>query len=143
MNTQNRFNHCLIGQPLGRCILPATLTMGPWTLVSNHPPLATTARHHQVNYSFKIIGTDNVQNATIAAANKVCNQYLVHALKGDTLLCSLGGGHNCAHVSITRNVHVANFIATLNKVKDKNWPLHHCNSPKLRLVGVCWWKHHL
>ena len=25
------------------------------------------------NYSFKIIGTDNVQNATIAAANKVCN----------------------------------------------------------------------
>ena len=71
------------------------------------------------NYSLKIIGTDNVQNAMIAAANKVCNLYLVHALKGDTLLCSLGAGHNCAHVSITRNVHVANFIATLNKVKDK------------------------
>ena len=46
------------------------------------------------NYSFKIIGTDNVQNATIAAANKVCNQYLVCALKGDTLICSLGAGHN-------------------------------------------------
>ena len=55
------------------------------------------------NYSFKIIGTDNVQNATIAAANKVCNLYLVNALK----------------VSITRNVHVANFIATLNNIKDK------------------------
>ena len=49
----------------------------------------------------------------------MCNQYLVHALKGDTLICSLGAGHNCAHVSITRNVHVANFIATLNKAKDK------------------------
>ena len=71
------------------------------------------------NYSFKIIGTDNIQNAKIAAANKVCNLYLVCALKGDTLLCSLGAGHNCAHVSITRNVHVANFIETLNKVKDK------------------------
>ena len=66
------------------------------------------------NYSFKIIGTDNVQNAKIAAANKVCNQYLVCALKGDTLICSLGAGHNSVHVSITRNMHIANFIATLN-----------------------------
>ena len=71
------------------------------------------------NYSFKIIGTDNVQNATIAAANKVCNLYLVHALKGDTLICSLGAGHNGVCVSITRNVHIANFIATLNNIKDK------------------------
>ena len=71
------------------------------------------------NYSFKIVGTDNIQNATITAANKVCNLYLVCALKGDTLLCSMGAGHNCAHVSITRNVHVANFIDTLNKIKDK------------------------
>ena len=70
------------------------------------------------NYSFTIIGTDNVQNATIAAANKVCNQYLVCALKGDTLICSLGAGHNGVYVSITRNVHIANFIATLNKIKD-------------------------
>ena len=70
------------------------------------------------NYSFKIIGTDNVQNATIAAANKVCNLYLVCALKGDTLICSLGAGHNGVHVSITRNMHIANFIATLNKIKD-------------------------
>ena len=67
----------------------------------------------------KIIGTDNVQNATIAAANKVYNQYLVCAPKGETLIYSLGAGHNCAHVSITRNMHFANFIATLNKVKDK------------------------
>ena len=56
------------------------------------------------NYSFKIIGTDNVQNATIAADNKVCNLYLVCALKGDTLICSLGAGHNSVHVSITRNM---------------------------------------
>ena len=56
---------------------------------------------------------NNIQNATNAAANKVCNLYLVRALKGDTLLCSLGAGHNCAHVLITRNVHVANFIETL------------------------------
>ena len=55
----------------------------------------------------------------IAAANKVCNLYLVRALKGNTLICSLGAGHNCVCVSITRNVHIANFIATLNKVKDK------------------------
>ena len=54
----------------------------------------------------------------IAAANKVCNQYLVCALKGDTLICSLGAGHNGVCVSITRNIHIANFIATLNKIKD-------------------------
>ena len=72
-----------------------------------------------LNYSFKIIGTDNVQNATIAAANKVCNLYLVCALKGDTLICSLGAGHNGVCVSITRNMHIAKFIATLNKIKDK------------------------
>ena len=69
-------------------------------------------------YSFKIISKDNVQNTTIAAANKVCNLYLVHALKGDTIICSLGAGHNGVHVSITRNMHIANFIATLNKIKD-------------------------
>ena len=68
------------------------------------------------NYSFKIIGTDNVQNATIAAANKVCNIYLVCALKGDTLICSLGADHNGVCVSITRNVHIAYFIVTLNKI---------------------------
>ena len=70
------------------------------------------------NYSFKIIGTDNVQNATIAAANKVCNLYMVCALKGDTLICFLGAGHNGVCVSITRNMHIANSIATLNKIKD-------------------------
>ena len=71
------------------------------------------------NYSFKIIGTDNVQNATIAAANKLCNLYLVCALKSDTLICSLGAGHNGVCVSITRNMHITNFIATLNRIKDK------------------------
>ena len=47
------------------------------------------------NYSFKIQGTDNLQNATISA------------------------GHNGAHTYITRNVHISNFINTLNKIKDK------------------------
>ena len=41
------------------------------------------------NYSFKIQGTDNLQNATISAANKVCNLLLGRVLKGDTLVCSL------------------------------------------------------
>ena len=69
------------------------------------------------NYSFIIKGTD-VHNATIAAANKVCNQYLGCTIKGDTLVCSLGAGYNGVHVSITRNVHISRFIATLNKIKD-------------------------
>ena len=69
------------------------------------------------NYSFKIQGTGNVQNATIAATNKVCVQYLGRALKGDTLICSLGAGYNGVHASITRNVHISRFIATLNKIK--------------------------
>ena len=46
------------------------------------------------NYSFKIISTDNVPNATIAVANVMCNLYLAIATKGDTLTCSLGAGHN-------------------------------------------------
>ena len=71
------------------------------------------------NYSFKIQGTDNLQNATISAANKVCNLLLGWVLKGNTLVCSLGAGHNGAHTSITRNVHIPNFINTLNKIKDK------------------------
>ena len=76
------------------------------------------------NYSYIIHGTDNVQNSTISAANKVCDLYLGRAIKGDTLVCSLGAGHNgvhtsCSlqlykyswrlqlvHTSITRNVHI-------------------------------------
>ena len=46
------------------------------------------------NYSLKIIGTDNVPNATIAAAIVMCNLYYAIAAKGDTLTCSLGAGHN-------------------------------------------------
>ena len=55
----------------------------------------------------------------IAVANKMCSLYLAIALKSDTLICSLGAGHNGVHVSITRNVHIANLIETLNKIKDK------------------------
>ena len=58
------------------------------------------------NYSFKIISTDNVPNATIAAAIVMCNLYLAIAAKGDTLTCSLGAGHNGVRTSITRNLHI-------------------------------------
>ena len=71
------------------------------------------------NYSFKISNSDNVHNAMIAIANKMCNLYLAIAIKGDTLICSLGAGHNGVHVSITRNVHISNLITTLHKIKDK------------------------
>ena len=70
-------------------------------------------------YSFRIQGTDNVHDTTIAAANKVCDLFLGITLKGDTIVCSLGAGHNSAHISITRNVHVSNFINTLHRIKDK------------------------
>ena len=49
----------------------------------------------------------------------MCNRYLAIATKGDTLICSLGAGHNGVRVSITRNMHIANIIATLNKIKGK------------------------
>ena len=71
------------------------------------------------NYSFKIISTDNVHNATIAVANVMCKLYLAIATKGDTLTCSLGAGHNGVHTSITRNVHISKLITTLNKIKVK------------------------
>ena len=41
------------------------------------------------------------------------------AIKGDKLVCSLGAGHNGVCTYITRNVHISNFINTLNKIKDK------------------------
>ena len=69
------------------------------------------------NYSYKIQGTENVQNATIAATNKVCEQYLGRALKSDTLVCSLGAGYNGVRVSFTKNVHISRLISTLNKIK--------------------------
>ena len=74
------------------------------------------------NYCFRIQGTDNVHDATIAtiaAANKVCNIFLGITVKGDAIVCSLGAGHNIAHISITRNVHISNFINTLHRIKDK------------------------
>ena len=70
------------------------------------------------NYSFRIQGTDNVCDATIVAACKMCDLFLGCALKGDTLVCSLGAGHNSACFSITRNVHVSNLINTLHRIKD-------------------------
>ena len=49
----------------------------------------------------------------------MCDLFLDHAIKGDTLLCSLGAGHKSAHTSIIRNVHVHNLISTLHRIKDK------------------------
>ena len=71
------------------------------------------------NHTYKINGIDNVAIATIISADQVCNYYLLHAMKGDTFLCSLGDGHNGVHTSIIRNAHLANFITTLNKIKVK------------------------
>ena len=71
------------------------------------------------NYTYKIIGTENVRIATIVSADQVCNHYLQLAMKGDTFLISLGDGHLGVHASIIRNAHLANFIKTLNKIKIK------------------------
>ena len=71
------------------------------------------------NHTYKINGIDNVAIATIVSADQVCNYYLLHAMKGDTFLCSLGDGHNGVRTSIIRNAHLANFITTLNKIKVK------------------------
>ena len=71
------------------------------------------------NYTYKIIGTENVRIATIVSADQVCNHYLLLATKGDTFLCSLGDGHLGVHASIIRNAHLTNFIKTLNKIKIK------------------------
>ena len=68
--------------------------------------------------SYKIQGTENIQNATIASTNKVCEQNLGHALKSNTLVCSLRAGYNGVRISITRNVHISRFISTLNKIKN-------------------------
>ena len=71
------------------------------------------------NYTFKILGTSNVQDAIIVSTCKVCALFSDHATKGDTLLCSLGAGHTSVCTSIIRNVHVHNLISTLNCIKDK------------------------
>ena len=71
------------------------------------------------NYSFNIISTDNVPNATIAVATVMCNLHLAIATKGDTLTCSLGAGHNGVRTLITRNLHISKFITILNKIKVK------------------------
>ena len=71
------------------------------------------------NYTYKINGIDNVAIATIVSADQVCNHYLLHAMKGDSFLCSLGDGHHGVRASIIRNAHLVNFIKTLNKIKVK------------------------
>ena len=71
------------------------------------------------NNTYKINGTSNVVIATIASADQVCNQYLVHAGKGDSFICALGDGHHGVRNPIIRNEHLANFINTLNSIKVK------------------------
>ena len=71
------------------------------------------------NNTYKINGTSNVAIATIASADQVCNQYLVHAEKGDSFICALGDGHHGVQNPIIRNEHLANFINTLNSIKVK------------------------
>ena len=71
------------------------------------------------NNTYKISGTSNVAIATIASADQVCNQYLVHADKGDSFICALGDGHHGVRNSIIRNEHLTNFIITLNEIKVK------------------------
>ena len=71
------------------------------------------------NNTFKINGTSNVAIATIASADQVCNQYMVHARKGDSFICALGDGHHGVRIPIIRNEHLANFINTLNSIKVK------------------------
>ena len=71
------------------------------------------------NNTFKILGTSNVAIATIASADQVCNQYLIHARKGDSFICALGDGHHGVRIPIIRNEHLANFINTLNSIKVK------------------------
>ena len=71
------------------------------------------------NNTFKILGTSNVAIATIASADQVCNQYMVHARKGDSFICALGDGQHGVRNPIIRNEHLANFISTLNSIKVK------------------------
>ena len=71
------------------------------------------------NNTYKINGTSNVAIATIASTEQVCNQYLVHAVKGDSFICALGDGHHGVRNPIIRNEHLANFITTLNAIKVK------------------------
>ena len=48
-----------------------------------------------LNYTFKILGSSNIQDAIIASTCRVCTIFLDHTIRGDTLLCSLGAGHTC------------------------------------------------
>ena len=72
-----------------------------------------------LNYTFKIIGSSNIQEAILASTYKVCTIFLDHTVRGDTLLCSLGAGHTCVRNSIIRNTHVYNLVSILNQIKNK------------------------
>ena len=68
------------------------------------------------NYTYKINGTNNVAIATIVSADQVYNYYLLHAMKGDSFLCSSEDGHHGVFGSIIRNAHLANFIKTYQEL---------------------------
>ena len=72
------------------------------------------------NNTFKILGTSNAAIATIASADQVCKQYLLHARKGDSFICALGDGHHGVRIPVIMNEHLANFIITLNSIKVKH-----------------------
>ena len=86
------------------------------------------------NFSFKIQGTDNVHDATIAAANKVCNLFLGFALKGDTIVCSLGAGYNSAHTYIT--ITYITYITYISSSHAAGWNTHVFYNSRQLLVSL-------
>ena len=48
-----------------------------------------------LNYTFKILVSSNVLEATLASTHKVCTILLEHITRGDTLLCLLEAGYIC------------------------------------------------
>ncbi len=83
-----------------------------------------------INNTFNIIGISNVAIATIASADQVCKQYLLHARKGDSFICALGDGHHGVRIPVIRNEHLANFIITLNSIKVKTGMYNICTGLK-------------
>ena len=83
-----------------------------------------------INNTFNIFGISNVATATIASADQVCKQYLLHARKGDSFICALGDGHHGVRIPVIRNEHLANFIITLNSIKVKTGMYNICTGLK-------------
>ena len=144
-NNNTTSNQTSVGQVTGNrgVILPSHVPKGTAKVVEltleffdrNYNLYAQRINHHDdglfiravlmkdniiiVNNTFKILGTSNVAIATIASADQVCNQYLIHARKGDSFICALGDGHHGVRIPVIRNEHLANFIITLNSIKVK------------------------